>query len=237
MDVTKESLDELSKLISCKLNGYLDKKGGILYSSRDTICAGDVYLIGLNPGGKAGTASKLSDCLCKDCTESSDGNIYRQDNAYWPGTDGHHWPSQLQQKVQCLLEQIVGEEKAKKVFATNLVFMQSPDATAVRPEDADTCWPVHEAFLNIVRPRLILALGNGEDFSPYQYIHSKYGGTEDSEDTYNPRRYKLKGFKTNIAGREISVVGLPNLSRYHPAAEPDNKVINWIKSHWTPENK
>ena len=251
MAVTKESLDELSKLISCKLEKYLDKKGGILYSSHETICAGDVYLIGMNPGGEGGTAPKLSDCLLES-RKNDDGNIYRQDNAYWPGTDGHHWASQLQSRVQWLLEGLVGKEKAKKVFATNLVFIQSSNKNAFYKEvgmsiqeAAKACWPVHKAFLSIVRPKLILAFGNAEGFSPYRYMRDKYiGKDKECRKTFEHGTRPLKGFHTKeikeIPGQDVFVAGLPHFSwgpHYSSKIDDNQPVINWIKSHWTPENK
>ena len=226
MAVTKEQLPEfIRKTLGPE---YLTKAGGIIYSSHETICAGDVYLIGLNPGGTGGSET-LDKCL--------DRNMKQTNNAYWPENDEERWSaSQLQPNVRWLLGELVGEEKAKKVFATNLVFMQSREVATFKVDvgidihvAADACWPVHEAFLNIVRPRLILAFGNDEVFSTYSYIRAQCNG-KDKEFPPKPsgfRDWKLKGFKTTIAEQEdVFVAGLPHLS--YPVV--NDETINWIRA-------
>ena len=237
MAVTKESLDELSKLISCKLEKYLDKKGGIIYSSHETICRDEeveVYLIGLNPGG-TGSSVTLDQCRV--------GNMTRTDNAYlheeWGNFKAGEAP--LQKRVQWLLKQLGLE--IEKVFATNLVFMQSRKVATFKEDvgidikvAADACWPVHEAFLNIVRPRLILAISNGkQDFSTYSYMLNTCKEIKQVPTIHSYHTFHLKGFHTSISGQNVFVAGLPHLSHYIPNA--NDKTINWIKSHWTPENK
>jgi len=36
------------------LSSVMDRSGGILYSSVETLCPGDIYILGLNPGGESG---------------------------------------------------------------------------------------------------------------------------------------------------------------------------------------
>ena len=243
MAVTKEQLPEfIRKTLGSE---YLDKKGGILYSSHETICAGDVYLIGLNPGGggKDDKAPELIKCLDSSYSkEYGVANIYRTNNAYWDEKWGKEDTySLLQERVQWLLEGLVGKEKAKKVFATNLIFVQSPNDKGVSVADANTCWPVHEAFLSIVRPRLILAFGNAEGLSPYSYMRGKYSGKDkECREAFEHGTRELKGFHTEINGQDVFVAGLPHLSwrpHYSSKIDDNQPVINWIKSHWLKKNQ
>jgi uracil-DNA glycosylase len=54
----------------------------------------------------------------------------------------------------------------RDVFATNAVFLRSIVAEHIPiPELFDECWPVHQRFLSIVKPSLVLCLGNGDGSS------------------------------------------------------------------------
>jgi uracil-DNA glycosylase len=94
-------------------------------------------------------------------------------------------------------------------------------------EDANVCWPVHEALFSIIQPRLILAFGNSS-FSPYAYLHWRYGGEQTQVDSGHGT-WKLKGFHTRIADKRVFVAGLPHLSRYNPIGK--QSVIDWIQTH------
>lgn len=104
--------------------------------------------------------------------------------------------------------------------------MQSRDANGISISHAKKCWPVHEALLSIVRPRLILTFGNS-GFSPYGYIHSLFGGNQRYAQSGHGN-WSLKGFNTQIAGSEVFVAGIPHLSRYSPIGKQN--VIDWIRN-------
>ena len=201
------------------LKGHLHRPGCVLYSSHHSICPGDVYLIGLNPGGVE-SGPRLADAL--------EPSLARENNAYldevWGNyKEGEEGKAPLQLRVKWLLENL--GFKVSDVLATNLVFMQSQNERGITWEDADACWPVHEALLSIVKPRLILAFGNS-GFSPYAYIHSRFGG-EQSYASADHGTWNLKGFHASIAGKEVYVAGIPHLSRYNPIGK--QHLIDWIK--------
>lgn len=115
----------------------------------------------------------------------------------------------------------------REVFSTNLIFTQAPDSQSIPPGYAKLCWPVHEAFLNIVQPSMIVAYGNGSN-SPYNFIHSRYGGDQD----YIPSGHgdwNIKRFKILINGRPTTVIGFPHLSYYHPQTKAGIK--DWLKAN------
>lgn len=106
----------------------------------------------------------------------------------------------------------------------NLIFLQSRGASDISYSLAEKCWPVHEAILNIVKPKLIIAFGNS-DISPYNYIHSMLGGKEQ----YFPSghgNWSVKGFNCQINGRPVYVAGQPHLSRYSLIGK--NQVVEWL---------
>lgn len=215
--VTKQDIPGIA---ARALEGHLDRSGEFLYSSHHTIRPGDIYFLGLNPGGQGGPSlgGRLPALLS------------REDNAYldeaWENESGSYEPGKapLQKRVVWLLEQLGAD--VREVLATNLIFMQSPGASGVSIEDAKLCWPVHEALLSIVRPRLILTFGNSS-FSPYGYLHTLHGGSQ----RYAPSGHgdwSLKGFDAQMPWGEVFVAGLPHLSRYSPVGK--HRVVDWIKN-------
>ncbi|WP_290901718.1 hypothetical protein [Aquabacterium sp.] len=211
---------DIPKIAACALEGQLEQSGAFLYSSHDTIRPGEIYLLGLNPGGQGGPSlgERLGTLLS------------REENAYldeaWDNGGGSYKPGEapLQKRVDWLLSQLGVE--TRNVLSTNLIFMQSRDASGVSIEQAKLCWPVHEALMSIVRPRVILTFGNSS-FSPYRYLHTLFGGSQ----RYAPSGHgdwSLKGFNARMPWGEVFVAGLPHLSRYEPIGK--QHVVDWLKS-------
>ena len=220
MPLQAPSKNDLPDLASRALASYLDRSGAVLYSSHDTIKPGKIYLFGLNPGGQGGPTLQKNISLM----------LSRQENAYlderWE--NGRELPEPgkavLQRRVNWLLTQLGAQ--TRDVLATNLIFMQSRDASGVSSDLADVCWPVHEALLNIVRPSLIVAYGNST-FSPYGYLHGRFGG-EQRYGTSGHGDWMLKGFDARMSWGSVFVAGLPHLSRYDPTRKQG--VVDWIES-------
>lgn len=194
--------------------------GAFLYSSHETIRPGEIYFLGLNPGGCGGPSLR----------ERLDRILSQEENAYldeaWENDGRSYEPGEapLQKRVVWLFRNIGFDPR--EVLSSNLIFMQSKDASGVSIEHAHKCWPVHEALLSIVRPRLILTFGNS-GFSPYGYIHARHGGNQ----RYAPSghgNWSLKGFKTQMPWGEVFVAGIPHLSRYSPIGK--EYVVDWIRN-------
>lgn len=158
------------------------------------------------------------------------GSSPRQENAYlderWE--NGRELPEPgkalLQRRVDWLLTQLGAQ--TRDVLATNLIFMQSRDASGVSQDLADVCWPVHETLPSIVRPSLIIAFGNST-FSPYGYLHGRLGG-EQRYGRSGHGDWMLKGFDARMPWGSVFVAGLPHLSRYDPTGK--QCVVDWIES-------
>ncbi len=203
------------------LSDFLDKAGGILYSGHETLTPGAVYLLGFNPGGTGGKSLGLN----------IDSMLSNTDNSYldevWENGKGEcaKGEAPLQKRVQWVLESI--GLNPKEVCASNLIFLQSRQANDISYALAEKCWPVHEAILNIVQPKLIIAFGNSKT-SPFGYMHSMFGGDVE----YFPSGHgdwSLKGFNCQIGGRSVYIAGLPHLSRYSPINK--SQVVEWLSKH------
>lgn len=116
------------------------------------------------------------------------------------------------------------EESIRAVCASNLIFFRSKREGGVDcPKDACECWSIHELILQVVKPKLIVAFGNGEGGSTYSYLRNKFcekkkhGEKTQCSDHSN---WKVKSFQGWLkAGsadinHDMWVAGLPHLSRY-----------------------
>lgn len=213
----KEDIPEYARQTLTK---HLHEPGGILYSSHQTLKKGDVYLLGFNPGGSDGD---------KTIEDSIDSLLTNTENAYleqeWENGKGEG-KSKLQVRVNALLTAL--GQNTRDVFATNLIFEQSRNAQGVRFSDAEDYWPINEAFLSIVQPRLILCFGNGA-VSPYAFLRSKLKSDDTQEYIAESGHgnWKVRGFECELNGVPTYVAGIPHMSRYYPQNKV--KVINWLK--------
>ncbi len=129
----------------------------------------------------------------------------------------------LQKRICWLLESL--KLHPRKVCASNLIFFQSRRVKDISYYDlAERCWPIHEAIIEIVQPKLIIAFGNSV-LSPYGYLHTMLGGKEEYVSSGHGK-WNVKGFQSNINGKLVYVAGLPHLSRYSPIGK--SRVVEWL---------
>ena len=137
----------------------LAASGSVLYSSVDTLKPGPVYFLGLNPGG--GPQNNPEGTLGASLRQSRAGkNEFA--HAVWGDPPRQTKPGQsiLQRRVKTLFA-IMGLRTCS-VPASNLVFTRSRNLKSHGNFSAAVtrCKPVHDIFLNAIRPRLILTHGN-----------------------------------------------------------------------------
>lgn len=213
--------DDIPRIAKDCLNDILDSPGSILYSSHETLKQGAVYLMGFNPGGAGGLpVEKNIESLLTNTK-----NSYLDEE--WANLNGNWACGQapLQKRVQWILESI--GLYPRNVCASNLIFFQSRSAVSIDFALATTCWPVHEAILDIVNPKLIIAFGNS-GVSAYGYLHSMIGGQEELIPAGHGNWW-LKGFHCKINMSDLYVAGLPHLSRYNPIGK--KQVIEWLSKY------
>jgi hypothetical protein len=205
------------------LGPVLNRTGGILYSAADTLSLGEIYILGLNPGGDGGPT----------IAQDLDALLDRKDNSYldekWENRAGSYSPGQapLQRRVNWLISALGYD--LRRVCASNLIFMKSRSESGVNyPGDADLCWPVHERILGLVHPRLVLAFGNSS-LSPYAYFRQRFSRGNNEETVPSGHgSWKCRGFDASVANYKLYVAGLPHLSRYSPIGKEE--VVEWLKN-------
>ncbi|MHB9118962.1 MAG: uracil-DNA glycosylase family protein [Burkholderiales bacterium] len=202
----------------------LSRSGSVLYSASHTLTKGDVYILGLNPGGIDGPSISEDLAALPNKTQNS----YLDES--WGNRIDADGQAPLQRRIKGLVDAIGVD--LRNICASNLIFMQSQNAKGIEyPKDADICWPIHEKILDIVQPKLIIAFGNSS-ISPYDYLFHKFNmdGHENIIESGHGS-WKCRGFGAVIANRKSYVAGLPHLSRYSPfnkdGAIKEN-LITWL---------
>ena len=141
----------------------LSLPGHVLNSGWDTVAPGEVYVLGLNPGGLPERAPTVDAQL--RATPSGPRSAYDECWNCPAGTHPH------QRRVKRYL-QALGIERPAAVLASNVYFPTTRDAAALvklaRSQFGgldllgQACWQVHARLLEMVRPRVLLCLGNSE---------------------------------------------------------------------------
>lgn len=220
-----------------------EKSGRILYSDAGTLKKGNIYLLGLNPGGKPDNENSdewIINNVCRDVGK----NAYIDEpwNRYSKGK------APLQKRVCWLLNELDSEkgnseeESVKKVCVSNLIFKRSRKGNDIGDGDihnkyalANQCWAVHEFILNIVKPKLIIALGYSESAPTCSYLLAKLDGKEATYEHSNHDSLKLHKFWCYLNNRtdKTLVIGLPHFSRgYNPEKDKDT-IKKLVASNYT----
>ena len=226
MSPVREALHtQLRAVIESCLAAELDLPGGLVYSAETTMRPGKVYVMGLNPGGNPDKDPfSIRDSLAQ--LPNQTGNDYADS---WSDRPAGQAP--LQRRIRYLVENVLGAQ-LEETFATNLIFRKTKSARSLNLSiDGDRCWPVHEAFLRIVQPDVILAFGNS-GVSPYGYLlgRSRAAGgmlEEETSESSGHGSWRLRTFTAVLAGRPTRIVGFPHLSRYDPTRKPH--VVDWLQ--------
>ena len=198
--------------------------GGVLQSSVDTLRDTDIYILGYNPGGEGGSVT-VEQSIKKLPSQHS--------NAYLSGVWGNNPPGEhyFQRRLRDLT-QALGYE-LKDLPGSNLIFPQSRQAHLTDHHYAELCWPAHELFLDMIRPKIILSIGNGEPKSAFGYLRIKYSRPKEVERIQSKLSgWGCKRFTAEIKGRPTRVVGIPHISRYNPERYHD--LFDWIKEGLDP---
>jgi len=202
----------------------LDLSGSVVFSSIETVQKGDLYTMGLNPGGN-----------CPDTVRHTlDVFPAKRENAYldedWGNGTNPDYRKGLHPLQQNFVKLIAGLGfDVASVFSTNLIFTRSQGQYgADYPRNADICWKVHQRFIEIVDPEIFLVFGNSK-ISPFQYLRTNYKLGEIAHHPSGHGTWQCVIYKGEIEGRDRLVVGVPHLSRYYIKYHPD--VISWIRAN------
>lgn len=187
------------------LTPLLDESGSVLYSACHTLRRGDIYFLGLNPGGSGG--GTIAESLAALSRKKS--NAYIDES--WSNARGRFEPGchPLQLSASGLFSAL--GVPIQRVCASNLIFTRSRgECGAGYPENAEICWPVHELVLSIVQPSTIITFGR----QPFDFIAAKLKIDRDGDIPSGHGSWRCR------AGRnpaKVCLVGLPHLSWFRPA--------------------
>jgi hypothetical protein len=197
----------------------LKSNGRFLYSPASTLRKGNIYLLGLNPGGNA----KLSRGSVLTSIKSLPNQTYcAYTDEEWGRVAGEH---RLQKRVKWLFNELGLD--IRKVCASNLIFKRSKNSDKLDVERlAKLCWPAHEIILHIVQPRLVIAFGRG----PFDCLESlAKNKTETKRFSTGHGNWIHRIFQGEIASLKVTVIGLPHLSRFNIIGK--TRAVKWIRKY------
>lgn len=203
-----------------QLHTLLERSGKVIYSAADTLRPGDIYLLGINPGGVPDEpdSETIGQNLAKFPTKICNDYL----DEYWPSRT-----RALQDNVKSLLFDL--QYDVRQVCASNVVFTRSQREPRYKEFKlyASICWPVHAFVISVIRPRMILVFGK----SPFWYLWESAGKPEMEQEpsgNYNKARKPTlcRSFRTDYANHKTVVVGIPHLT-LGPAV---TETIQFIKA-------
>ncbi len=195
----------------------LKEPGCVLNSGWDTVSPGEIYVLGLNPGGNPENFGSIASHI-----EATPGGPWSGYDDCWNTLPGRH-PHQLRAKKYIFT---LGFEH-RYVLATNAYFTTSKDArdlalitSRMGWESANAFapyWEVHKLLLSIVRPKLILCLGNSDtpNGSSFAALRAAMGlnGERGESQNYRDGKYFVAVAPWDLTSN-VFVAGVPHPSRF-----------------------
>jgi Uracil DNA glycosylase superfamily len=149
-------IEHLAAAIPYKLH---KKSGKAFYSGRDAFQAeGPIYVLGYNPGGDP-------DQRIRETVGANIQHVLKPENHNWSSYCDESWGGKPPgtAKFQPVLCQLLGELglDPRTTPSSNLIFVRSRQAGDLsKPAELEeVCWPFHQAVINLVKPKAIVALG------------------------------------------------------------------------------
>lgn len=196
-----------------------------------TLRKGDIYLVGLNPGGDpTKTNFETEDAII---TFKHFKNAFGYNYSAYLDECWGNSASELQKGKalhQLRVVDLIGHvskylgafRSVRDVFAANLIFFRTKGKNeltellekAKKAQILDYCWKWHVRFLEVVRPKIILCNGNAHRLSSYSYVKRFLDSeTTKKENTRQFGKKSIKYFEAAIQPHEKSlIIGIPHLS-------------------------
>jgi hypothetical protein len=212
------------------LQKHLSISGKVIYSSAKTVQQGDIYFLGINPGG-----TPHSDEPQNRIEASLNGLNQKTDHDFLDEACGQKAAGQspLQKSIQRLFNGLGYD--LREVCTSNLVFIRSREVKLLKKELQDLikdCWPVHEILITeIVKPKVILSYGSNAYHFLFQRHYELFGVVPDFHGYGSGHgNTTCKWFQTEIQGHSVKVISIPHLSRFTLSDSAIEKTKNLINA-------
>jgi hypothetical protein len=227
---------ELREFIRLKLGRRVTRRGWILYSGLDTLTQGDYYVMGYNPA-----VDCANDVLDRIRFEPRNWSAYTQQ--CWrcgPTCTVHITDGRLangaqkphQRRVTELLKLL--EKRPEEIFCTNAIFAESSRANKLADagELWELHWPIHQRFLEIIRPRWIICLGNGLLASSFSLLRSKMACSQVEFCSFEKQSYRDGKHYRAVAQLSDGPLELGVLGVAHPSLfELPKSLGHFVSTH------
>lgn len=170
------------------------RSGAVFYSGRAAFLKPSaIYILGLNPGGSV--ASQPQNTIGRHFTNwltAEERYSEYLDGEWADGRPGEHG---MQPRVRHFAEQL--DIDLRETPASNLVFARSADEAQLGAEASslmELCWPVHEAVIDTLQPKLIICFGK----TAGTWVRKKLRATKpvsDWSETYPNRSWKSRAHR------------------------------------------
>lgn len=231
MTKLEQILQECRKDLGSEILG---QAGEFVNSSTESLKSGLLYVLAQNPGS---IANEDDSRTVGDDIEALMNNA---PNKYYSEVWGASRRTPLQERYIWLMNHLselfpeIGD--SAEIFVSNLAFVRRSNLKMPIAEYntlISACWICHQRLLRIVRPRIIMTIGNNSNNSAFEYLYRKHrdlGGTEFYDETTSGHGgYELKVFRSELLmeGGQLSVIGLPHLARYKITQYPE--AVVWVE--------
>jgi hypothetical protein len=179
-----------------------------------TLRRGGLYVAALNPGGDPEQwASQRREAPL-------DGPQRAADRDDWCKVLDEKWGTKYQANVIELMQRALpgGPDALREAFCTDAVFARG---SFTRDTDNDGLWavckPWHARWLDILRPNLILCLGNHERWSAYAWLKNLLTDFRETARIKTYGKFSVKIGEGRLSDRTVAVVSTPHPARWLPS--------------------
>lgn len=224
------------------------KAGAILITGIDTLKPANAYVMGLNPGGHPKKLHKTiidtiappdgTSCYTHECWQPACTEVQPCRHLDKNGTTRPEFLVRHQRNMISLASAL--DATPATLFSANAVFGRSTKRATLREQTSlglaewwEACWPVHQRFLAIVRPRILVTLGYGETSSAFGLLRDKAGSPRIAQLSDEGRRSGWMFETTLELARkeylETVVVGVPHPSYFAVGPQLASALSNLIR--------
>lgn len=189
-------------------NVNLNYEGEAIYSKKETFEEKNgFYLLGLNPGLYPGET--------KDNYKRDKITDHLERFLHGENTDFEESLGKCKNNAKTLFNEYF-KYSLEDVFSTNLIFKTTPDASGLNDylQLANGYWPIHEAAIKELQPKVFISYGNGICLSAYSYLFIKCNGKLIKEYPTYHKNFKIKVAEIYIEGQSRLLIGFPHFSYF-----------------------